>query len=332
MDCADHVLRVFASGLVAISLTTSAAAQSTDYPSRSITLIVPFAAGGPADVLTRTVSDAMGRQLGQTFIVENVAGAGGTIGSTRAAKASPDGYTLLAGHAGTHAGNVGLFGRLAYDPVKDYEPIGFMGDVPQVIVVKSGFPATDARGFFDYVRANADKLVLGHAGIGSASHLASLLLANSIGKSINSVSYRGSGPAMNDLIGGQFDFMIDLTSNALPQIEAGTVRPIAVLRSVRVPTLPNVPTTAEVGFPELRATIWNVLLAPKSTPPHIVSKLSTALRSALANPAVQARLSKLGIEQPETNVQTPEEGRAFIKTEVERWLPIVKASGSTLAQ
>lgn len=328
-----HAFRILVLGLFALPLVASdVMAEPANYPVRSITLIVPFAAGGPADVLARTVSDAMGRTLGQTFIVENIAGAGGSLGSGRAAKASPDGYTLLVGHAGTHAGNVGLFERLSYDPVNDFEPIGFLGDVPQVIVVNPQFPVTDPRDFFEYVRTNADKLTLGHAGVGSASHLASLLFAKSIGKSINSVSYRGSGPAMNDLIGGQFDFMIDLTSNALPQIEAGTVRPIAVLRQDRVPALPDVPTTAEIGFPELKATIWNVLLAPKATPPHMVSKLNAALRSALADPAVQARLTKLGVEPSESSVRTTEAGRAFIKTEVERWFPIVKASGATLSR
>lgn len=332
MSCATQAFRILAGSLfVFSSVTSSVAAEPTDYPSRSITLIVPFAAGGPADVLARTVSDAMGRLLGQTFIVENVAGAGGSLGSARAAKASPDGYTLLAGHAGTHAGNVGLFERLPYDPVGDFEPIGFLGDVPQVIVVNPKFPANEPRDFFEYVRHHADKLTLGHAGVGSASHLASLLFAKSIGKPLNAVGYRGSGPAMNDLIGGQFDFMIDLTSNALPQIEAGTVRPIAVLRQDRVPALPNVPTTSEIGFPQLKATIWNVLLAPKATPPHIVSKLNSALLAALADPTVQARLSKLGVEPPESSAQTIEGRREFIKMEVERWLPIVKAAGASLS-
>jgi tripartite-type tricarboxylate transporter receptor subunit TctC len=329
-DFSRRAALVPCAGILIALFSMAAGTQASDYPSRPITLIVPFAAGGPLDVLSRTIAESMSRQLGQPIIVENLTGAGGSVGSAKAVRAEPSGYVLLAGHAGTLAANVGLYPRLPYDPINDLEPIGFMGDVPQVIVTRKSFPVKEPGRFLYYVKENADKVTMGHAGVGSASHLAGLLFQQAIGKSIQSVAYRGSGPAMIDLMGGQFDFMIDLTTNAVSQIESGTIQPIAVLRDQRIAILPNVMTTAEIGLPRVKAAIWNALVAPKGTPQFVILKLNGALRTAFSDPSVVAKLDKLGVDPPPADLLTPEGARAMIKDEVERWLPIIKGSGASL--
>ena len=258
-----------ASLAVTIAPSTGSYAQDA-YPDRPVTMIVPFAAGGPTDALARIVAQGLTEKLGQQVLVENVPGAGGTIGSGRAARAEADGYTLLVGHAGTLAANVGLYRKLPYDVVEDFDPVGFMGDVPQILIVKKDFPAQTAAEFYAYVKEHDAELTAGTAGVGSASHLGGLLLNSALGTEVELVGYKGAGPAMNDLVGGHIDYMIDVSTTALPQIAAGTVRPLAVLRVERIAALPDVPTMAETGLPNMEANIWNLLLAPKGTPQPVV--------------------------------------------------------------
>ena len=288
---------------------------------------MPFAAGGPTDGLARIVAQCLTQKLGQQVLIENVPGAGGTIGSGRVARAEPDGYTLLVGHAGTLAANVGLYKKLPYSSVDDFEPIGFMGDVPQILLVKKDLPVQTAAEFFTYAKEHQDEINCGTAGVGSAAHLGGLLLNAALGTKMELVSYKGAGPAMNDLMGGQIDCMVDVTTTAVPQIKAGTVRPLAVLRAQRIAVVPDVPTTAEVGLQNMEANIWNVLLAPKGTPQPVLDRLATALRETMQDPAVQERLAQLGVELPTQTQATPAEIRAYIQAEVDRWLPVIKAAG-----
>jgi tripartite-type tricarboxylate transporter receptor subunit TctC len=315
---------------LALSVAAPAGAGAQDvYPTEPVTVIVPFAAGGPTDGLARIVAQSLTEKLGQQVLVENAPGAGGTIGSGRAARAEPDGYTLLVGHAGTLAANVGLYKKLPYSSVDDFEPIGFMGDVPQILLVKKDLPVQTAAEFITYAKEHQDELNCGTAGTGSAAHLGGLLLNAALGTQIQLVGYKGAGPAMTDLMGGQIDCMVDVTTTAVPQIKAGTVRPLAVLRAQRIAVVPDVPTTAEVGLQNMEANIWNVLLAPKGTPQPVVDRLATALRETMQEPAVKERLAELGVELPTQTQATPAEIRAYIQAEVDRWSPVIKAAGAS---
>jgi tripartite-type tricarboxylate transporter receptor subunit TctC len=326
MKIARSLLAAVTTLALSVAATAGAAAQDA-YPSRPVTAIVPFAAGGPTDGLARIVAQSLTQKLGQQVLIENVPGAGGTIGSGRVARADADGYTLLVGHAGTLAANVGLYKKLPYSSVDDFEPIGFMGDVPQILLVEKDLPVQTAAEFFAYAKEHQDEINCGTAGVGSAAHLGGLLLNAALGTKMELVSYKGAGPAMNDLMGGQIDCMVDVTTTAVPQIKAGTVRPLAVLRAQRIAVVPDVPTTAEVGLQNMEANIWNVLLAPKGTPQPVLDRLATALRATMQNPAVQERLAQLGVELPSQTQATPAEIRAYIQAEVDRWLPVIKAAG-----
>lgn len=298
------------------------------YPDRPVTLIVPFAAGGPSDVLARHVVDAMSNNLNQRIVVENLGGAGGTIGSARAARATPDGYTILLGHTGTHAANVGLYKKLPYDALQDFEPIGSVGDQPQFLVVKKELPIRNFKEFAAYLKAN--RMTYGTAGVGSATHLGGLLLNAALGTDATPVAYRSSGPAMTDLIAGHIDFLIDVSSTALPQIRAGAVTPVAVLRSARVPSAPDVPGALDLGLPSLDSSIWTVFLAPHGTPRPIVDKLNQSLRAALADETVKAKLVQLGVEPPEPDRMSPDGTRAYMRAEIARWLPIIQKAGVSI--
>jgi tripartite-type tricarboxylate transporter receptor subunit TctC len=297
------------------------------YPTRPITIVVPFPAGGPLDSLARILAHTMTPDLGQQVIVENVAGAGGTIGSGRVARAEPDGYTLLGGHAGTLAANVGLYKKLPYDAVNGFEPIGFMGNVPQILIVGKDFPAQTAAEFFKYVRENQASLTCGTGGVGSAPHLGGLLLNAALGTNVQLVNYKGAAPAMTDLIGGHIDYMIDASTTVVPQVKADKVRPLAVLSEQRIAALPDVPTMAEAGLKNMEAEIWHVLLAPKGTPKPIVDRLGTALHVALQDSNVREQLAALGIEPPSEDGMTSEDIRVFVKTEIERWGPVIQSAG-----
>src|SRR5437667_3740317 len=280
-----HVLPRAIAVLVALGFVAAPVAAQDDYPRRPITLIVPFAAGGPTDVISRIASDHMSRTLGQPIIIENIVGAGGTTASTRAARASPDGYSIEMGHMGTHAASVALYPNLAYKPDVDFAPIGLVAGTPVLILARKDFPPNDLNAFIPYVKANVDKLNMAHAGVGSVSFTTCLLLNHILDVKPTSVPYQGTGPSMNALIAGQVDYMCDQIVNAVPQVQAGTIKAYAIATDKRDPSLPNVPTTKEAGLPEFQASAWNGLFAPKGTPKEIVARLSAALDRALDDDA-----------------------------------------------
>jgi tripartite-type tricarboxylate transporter receptor subunit TctC len=314
-----------ATGAVALPVV-SRIAWAQAYPLRPVTVIVPFAAGGPTDVIARLYADAMSRDLGQPFLIENVGGAGGTIGSTRGARARPDGYTLLVGHAGTHAANGASYSKLPYDPVNDYEYIGSLGDAPQILIAKRGGP-NNFKDFVEYVRANQTKMNYGTAGLGSAAHLGGAMLNVALGTQVQPIHYRGVAPAMNDLVAGQVDYMVDVSTTSIPQIQGGNVVPLAVMRTQRLSTIPQVPTAVESGVVNLSLSIWNVLMAPKNTPRAVIDRLNVALRKAAAEPNVRASLANVAVELPDEARMSPQGTQAFVKSEVERWVPALKKAG-----
>jgi tripartite-type tricarboxylate transporter receptor subunit TctC len=312
-------------GAFAFSLGAGSA-SAQDYPTRPVTVIVPFAAGGPTDVITRIVAEHMQRTLGQTMVIENVIGAGGTTAATRAKRAKPDGYTIITGHMGTHAASVGLYPNLAYDPRTDFEPLGLLAGTPILILAKKDFPAKDLKEFVGYVKANAGKLNNAHAGVGSVSFTTCTLLNHQLGVKPTLVPYGGTGPSMNALVAGQVDYMCDQIVNAVPQIKGGTIKAYAVATPERNPALPDVPTTKEAGLPEYQASAWNAMFAPKGTPKAVVDKLNAAIVKALDDPAVRKRLLDLGSDIPNAAGRTPEALAALVKSEVDRWTPILKGA------
>jgi Uncharacterized protein conserved in bacteria len=298
------------------------------YPERPITLIVPFAAGGPTDVVARIVGENMSRTLGQQIVVENVAGAGGTTGTTKAAQAVPDGYTLIMGHMGTHGAAPAVYPDLKYDPVKSFQPIGMAAGTPIVIVAKKSFPAKDLKEFIAYLKANSAKLNEAHAGVGSVSFTTCAFLNSLLGATPTRVVYRGTGPALNDLVSGQVDYMCDQIVNLVPQIQAGSIKAYGVALAQRSPALPDVPTTKEGGLPEFQVSAWNAIFAPKGTPPEVVSKLSAALQKALADEGTRKRLLDLGADLSDTAAQTPDGLGKLVEREVARWNKVLKSTGT----
>ncbi|MSP48549.1 MAG: tripartite tricarboxylate transporter substrate binding protein BugD [Alphaproteobacteria bacterium] len=297
------------------------------YPTKPVTVIVPFAAGGPTDVIARIVGENMSKTLGQQIVVENVVGAGGTTGITRGAQATPDGYTLMMGHMGTHGAAPALYPNLKYDPTKDFEPIGLAAGTPILIVAKKDFPPKDLKEFVAYVKANATKINQAHAGIASVSHTTCLMLTHQLGVKLTEVAYRGTGPALNDLVGGQVDLMCDQIVNLVEQIKGGQIKAYAIATPARSPALPDVPTTREGGLPEYEVSAWNALFAPKNTPAPVVARLNDALSKALDDPTTRKRLLDLGGVVPEGQQRTGAYLGDFVKAEVARWSPIIKAAG-----
>lgn len=316
----------FALTLLALLLPLSRVQAA--WPERPITLIVPFAAGGPTDVVARIVSEHMSRTLGQQIVIENVAGAGGTTGTLRAAQATPDGYTLEMGHMGTHGAAPAVYPNLKYDPLKDFVPVGLAAGTPILVVAKKGFPAKDFKEFVAYLKANGDKLNEAHAGVGSVSFTTCTFFNSLVGAKPTRVVYRGTGPALNDLVSGQVDYMCDQIVNLVPQIQAGTIRAYAVALPQRSPALPDVPTTKEGGLPEFQVSAWNAIFAPKGTPPEIVTKLSGALQKALDDDGTRKRLLELGAELPDKAARTPEGLRKLVESEVARWNKVLKSAGA----
>jgi tripartite-type tricarboxylate transporter receptor subunit TctC len=310
--------------LAVIAAALAAPPALAAWPERPITMIVPFAAGGPTDVVARIVADHMSRTLGQQVIIENVAGAGGTTGITRAAQATPDGYTICMGHMGTHGAAPAVYPELKYDPVKDFAPIGLAAGTPILIVAKKDFPAKDLKEFVAALKSGGEKLNEAHAGVGSVSFTTCSLFNSLAGAKPTRVVYRGTGPALNDLVGGQVDYMCDQIVNLVPQIQAGTIRAYAVALPERSPALPDVPTTKEGGLPEFQVSAWNAVFAPKGTPPEIVKKLSGALTKALADAGTRKRLLDLGGDLSATWAQNPEGLRKLVTSEVERWNKVLK--------
>jgi tripartite-type tricarboxylate transporter receptor subunit TctC len=302
------------------SLTAFVApAEAQTYPTRSITMIVPFAAGGPTDVISRIVTGNMAQTLGQSIIIENVVGAGGTTATTRAARATNDGYTLITGHMGTHAASVPLYPKLAYHPEKDFEPIALLAGTPILILARKDFPPKDLKEFVAYVKANAEKVNAAHAGVGSVSHVSCELLHSILDIKPVGVPFNGTGPAMNALVAGQVDYMCDQIVNAVPQINAGTIKAYAIATPERNPSLPNVPTTAEAGLPKFQAQAWNAMFAPKGTSPAIVASLNAAASKALDDETLE-----LGSVIPGPAERTPEALAALVKNEIAKWTPVLK--------
>ena len=319
--------RSLASGCLAVlaGLTLfSVPAQAQTYPTRSITMIVPFAAGGPTDVIARIVTGHMAQTLGQSIIIENVVGAGGTTATTRAARATNDGYTLITGHMGTHAAAVPLYPTLAYHPEKDFEPISILAGTPILILARKDFPPKDLKEFMTYVKANEAKVNAAHAGVGSVSHVSCQLLNSILGVRPTGVPFNGTGPAMNALVAGQVDYMCDQIVNAVPQINAGTIKAYAIATPERNPSLPNLPTTTEAGLPAFQAQAWNAIFAPKGTPEPVIAKLNAAVVKALDDEAVRKRLLDLGSVVPATADRTPEALAMLVKSEIAKWTPVLK--------
>jgi tripartite-type tricarboxylate transporter receptor subunit TctC len=317
-------------GLVTVVALGFAAAPTwaqTDYPRRPITLVVPFAAGGPTDVIARIVGEHMSRTLGQQLVVENTLGAGGTTASTRVARAAPDGYTIEMGHMGTHAASVALYANLAYKPDVDFAPIGMAAGTPVLILAKKDFPPKDLKEFVSYVKANETKLNMAHAGVGSVSFTTCLLLNSIIGVKPTSIPYNGTGPALTALIAGQVDYMCDQIVNVVQQVEAGQIKAYAIGTPTRNAALPKIPTSKEAGMPQFEAQAWNALFAPKGTPKPIVDKLSAALDKALDDENTRKRLLELGSVLPDKSKRGPVALTALVKSEIVRWSKVIKAAG-----
>jgi tripartite-type tricarboxylate transporter receptor subunit TctC len=316
-----------AAGAVALPAFSSAA-RAQAYPTRPITMIVPFNAGGPSDLVARVVGEHMSRTLGQQIIVENVVGAGGTMGSARAMRASPDGYTIALGQIGTHAVAVALYPNLPYKPDVDFAPIGLVVDQAVVIVARKDFPPADLKEFAAYLKANGDKLNMAHSGIGSISHFSGLLLNSVLGAKPTLVPFSGGAPAVNALIGGQVDYMCEPISEIARQAQAGTIKIYAIGMPDRNAALPAVPTTKEAGLPEFQTSAWYALFAPKGTQAVVLDALSDALDKALDDDKVRKRLSDLGCDIPAKSRRGQKELAALVKSEIARWSPIIRAASS----
>ena len=312
--------------LLAVILGGVSQLGAQEYPTKVITMMVPFAAGGPTDTVARLLAASMSKTLKQQVIVENVGGAGGTIAPSRVAKATPDGYTILIHHIGMSTAPA-MYRKLPYNPLTDFEPIGLINEVPMTMVAKKDFPAKDLKELIAYVKANKDKVNYANAGLGAASHLCGMLFMSAIQTDVTTVPYGGTAPAMNDLLGGQVDFMCDQTTNTTSQIKAGKIKVYGVTTKKRVASLPDVPTMDEAGLKGFEVSVWHALYAPKGTPKPVIDKLTRALQEALKDDNVKQRFAELGTEPVEQKRATPEALREHLKAEIDRWGPIIKKAG-----
>ena len=317
-------MRTLLAAAATVAVVTSAAAQT--YPNKPVTIIVPFAAGGPSDALARLLGDRMKATLGQSFLVENVTGAAGSIAVGRAVRAAPDGYTVSFGHLGTHVANGAIY-SLPYDVLADFEPVVMLPSNPMVVVSKPALPAKTLKEVLAWLKANQATATAGTAGAGSGSHIAGVYLESLTGLKLQYVPYRGTAPALNDLVGGQIDIIVDQASNSMQQIRAGRIRAYAITDNKRLAAAPDIPTAEEAGLPGFHMTLWNGLWVPKGTPKDIVARLNAATVEAMADPAVQKRLNDLGLELPARDQQTPQALAAWHKAEIEKWWPIIKKAG-----
>ena len=316
----------FVASLLAVCLGWTGTAMAQTYPSRPITLIIPFAAGGPTDVLGRTMAQRMGEILGQPVIVENVGGAGGMLGSSRVAKAAPDGYTFLLGTVGTHAQNQTLYKKPLYHAADDFTPVALMAELPLMLIVNKDLPVTDMKSFVAYAKKNEATMQFGSAGAGSATHLGCVVVNDALGTNITHIPYPGTGPAMTDLIGGRVNFLCEIITTAKPQIDGGTVKAIANLSRTRSPALPNIPTAVEQGT-DVEAYTWNAFFLPKGAPAELVKKLNAVTIEAMKAPAVRSKLEGLGAVFVAEDRTTPEYLGKFVRSEIEKWAKPIKASG-----
>jgi tripartite-type tricarboxylate transporter receptor subunit TctC len=312
--------------LVVAALIPATATQAQDWPTRPLTMVNPFAAGGPNDVMARLFAQRMGEILGQPVIVENIGGAGGMNGADRVAKAAPDGYTFLQGTVGTQAQNQTLFKKPAYDSTKDFAPVALAVEAPLVLIARKDLPVKDMKEFVAYAKAHGDKMQYASAGTGSAIHLGCALVNQVTGIDVVHVPYRGANPAMQDLISGRVDYLCDIITTAKPQIDAGTVKPIAILTKARSKALPDVPTAIEQGF-DVEAYTWNAFFLPKGTPEAIVRKLNHATVEAMKTPSVREKLESAGLQFVSDDRTTPEYLAQFVQSEIAKWAVPIKAGG-----
>jgi tripartite-type tricarboxylate transporter receptor subunit TctC len=310
-----------------VSLAGPVSAQ--DYPSRPLTMIIPFAAGGPTDVLGRVIGARMGEVLGQNVIIENIGGAGGMTGSARVAQSKPDGYTMVLGTVGTHAQGQTLYKKPLYNAATDFTPVALIADVPIVLIARKDLAVSNLKEFVDYAKKNQDKMTFGSAGAGSATHLGCVVLNSAMGTNITHVPYRGTGPAMQDLQGGRIDFLCEVVSTAKPQIDGNTVKALAILTKQRSPALPDLATASEQGL-EVEAYTWNAIFLPKGAPDAIVKKLHDAALEAMHTPTVKDRLQNLGAMIVPDDRATPQYLDGFVKSEIEKWAAPIKASGASV--
>ncbi len=313
-------------GLAAGAVMAASAAIAQTYPDRQVTMVVPFAAGGPTDTVGRLIAERMSADLGQQIIVENVGGAGGTLGAGNVATAEADGYTVLLHHIGM-ATSATLYRNLAYNPLEAFEYVGLVTEVPMTIVTRKDFEPTDFASFITYVKENADTITMANAGIGAASHLCGMLFMQAIKAPIVTVPYKGTGPAMTELLGGQIDIMCDQTTNTAEQIKGGTIKAYAVTTPARLDIFPDLPTVAEGGFPGMEVSVWHGLYAPKGTPAEVIDRLSASLQSALADPEIAAKLAELGTAPSPATDATPAALKAKLEGEIARWKPIIETAG-----
>ena len=312
---------------VGVVMAMTGAAQAQNFPAKPPTMIIPFAAGGPTDVLGRVVAQRMSEILGQQVVIENVGGAGGMTGMKRVADAAPDGYTFGVGTVGTQAQSQTMYKKPLYNSATDFTPVALVAEVPIVLITRKDLPVNNLKEFIAYAKANQSKMQYGSAGAGSATHLGCVLLNYLIGVDITHVPYRGTGPAMQDLQGGRIDYLCEVVSTAKPQIDGGTVKPIAIMTKERSPALPNVPTGIEQGTPNLEAYTWNAIFLPKNAPADVVKKINDAAVQAMNTPAVRERLTQLGAVIVPNDRATPEYLGQFVKDEIAKWAGPIKASG-----
>ncbi len=311
------------------ALATATAAFAQGFPSRPVTMVVPFAAGGPVDTVARILAEPMRKSLGQAIVVESTTGAGGSLGVGRVARAAPDGYTLSIGHWSTHVVNGAVY-QLNYDLLGDLEPVAMIGGNPMIVVSKPGVEAKNLKEFVEWVKANQAKVNVGTAGAGSSTHIAGIYFANEIGAKLQFIPYKGTGPAMQDLMGGQIDMIVDQLSNSIPQVRAGRIKGYAITAKERSPAAPDIPTVDEAGLPGLHISIWYGIWAPKGTPKEVVAMLNRAVKDALADTDTRKRLADLGMEIVPLERQGPEALGAHQKAEIEKWWPIIKAANIKL--
>jgi tripartite-type tricarboxylate transporter receptor subunit TctC len=313
-------------GIAAGAILTASASFAQTYPERQITMIVPFAAGGPTDTVGRLIAEKMSADLGQQVIVENVGGAGGTLGAGQAATAEADGYTILLHHIGM-ATSATLYRNLAYNPTEAFDYVGLVTEVPMTIVARADFEPADFASMISYVKENADTITMANAGIGAASHLCGMLFMQAVEAPIVTVPYKGTGPAMTELLGGQIDIMCDQTTNTTEQIKGGTIKAYAVTSPARLDIFPDLPTVAEGGFANMEVSVWHGLYAPKGTPAEATARLTQSLQVALADPDIAAKLAELGTAPSSAADATPEALKAKLEAEIARWKPIIETAG-----
>jgi tripartite-type tricarboxylate transporter receptor subunit TctC len=324
-------LKTFALLGAAVALTSvvgAGTASAQNYPTRPITVIVPFAAGGPTDVIARIVGEHMGKTLGQQLIIENVVGAGGTTGITKGFQAKPDGYTIMMGHMGTHGAAPALYKNLKYKPATDFEPIGMAAGTPILVVARKDFPAKDLKEFMAYIKEHGDKVNEGQAGVGSVSFTTCVMFNVLTGAKPTRVPYTGTGPVINDMLAGKIDYACDQIVSVASQIQGGSIKAYTIATETRSPALPDIPTSTEAGLPEFKVSAWNALFAPKNTPKDVVAKLNAALNTALDDPTTRKRLEDLGGVLPKEGTERTSAWLGdFVAAEVKRWGEIIKAGG-----